>query len=175
MEQKVWYHYSTPVLILGLAVTLSWGCTGKTGQADQPGKSTQPGKPTQSVQSVGQKDKGGKTPVPFTIVDIATAPKGLKEIALQNREKSTATGMELGGRAYLLVTRGVKSSGGYGVEITSVTQETKAGRPVIVVGVKYTDPLPDQVVTEALTYPMTAAQLNLKTIPYGLSFIFTTD
>jgi hypothetical protein len=46
---------------------------------------------------------------------------------------------------------------------------------VIVVGVKYTDPRPAQIVTAVITYPMAAAQLNLKAIPYGLSFIFITD
>ncbi|MFZ3170878.1 MAG: protease complex subunit PrcB family protein [Carboxydocellales bacterium] len=165
MLQRSWF--SRLILWFSLTMlTFTSGCVDKT---------TPPSTQNQPVQPSSQQVKGDKAPIPFTIVDLDTVPKELKQLANQNREKATATGMELGGRAYLLVTRGAKRSGGYGVEITNVTQETRGGRPVIVVGVKYTDPKPDQIVTAVITYPMVAAQLNLKAIPYGLSFFFTTD
>lgn len=137
-------------------------------QPVQPEQTSQPGQPVQPPQP-------GKTPLSFTVLDLSAAPKGLRELAGQNREKATATGIKLEGNVYLLITRGVKPTGGYNVEIGPVTQETKAGRTVIVVAVKYTDPKPDQMVTQAITYPMVAAKLNLKTIPHGLSFVFIPE
>lgn len=143
--------------------------TGQSGQSAQP---TQPGQPAKPVQPGQQQGKAGKTPVSFTVLALSAAPQGLRDLAGQNREKATATGIELEGNVYLLVTRGVKPTGGYNVEITSVTQETRAGRTVIVATVKYTDPKPGQMVTQVITYPMTAAKLNLKAIPHGLGFVF---
>ncbi|MDA8211229.1 MAG: protease complex subunit PrcB family protein [Clostridia bacterium] len=168
----------TLALVLGLALTLGSGCAGQSKklppeqtesiQPVQPEQTSQPGQPVQPPQP-------GKTPLSFTVLDLSAAPKGLRELAGQNREKATATGIKLEGNVYLLITRGVKPTGGYNVEIGPVTQETKAGRTVIVVAVKYTDPKPDQMVTQAITYPMAAAKLNLKTIPHGLSFVFIPE
>ncbi len=50
---------------------------------------------------------------------------------------------------YILVTYGPKPTGGYAVQVTGVI----AGPHAITVAVKFKDPLPGEIVTEAFTYP----------------------
>jgi hypothetical protein len=66
-----------------------------------------------------------------------------------SREKFQAQTRKDNGLLYILITYGEKPTGGYAVEITGV--EEKADR--LVVTVKFTEPGPDDMVTQALTYP----------------------
>lgn len=66
-----------------------------------------------------------------------------------SREKFQAQTRKDNGFLYILVTYGEKPTGGYAVEITGVAE--KADR--LVVTVKFAEPGPDDMVTQALTYP----------------------
>ncbi len=62
---------------------------------------------------------------------------------------------------YLLVTYGEKPTGGYAVEITSITEED--GK--LVVTVDFSEPGEDEMVTQALTYPYDLAMLDDPGLP----------
>lgn len=62
---------------------------------------------------------------------------------------------------YVLITDGMRQSGGYAVEIQSVNETATA----LEIQVKHTEPLPGQIVTEALTYPYDLIIVENKELP----------
>jgi hypothetical protein len=62
---------------------------------------------------------------------------------------------------YLLVTYGEKSTGGYSVEITDITEEE--GK--LIVTADFSEPGEDEMVTQALTYPYDLAMLEDPGLP----------
>ncbi len=76
-------------------------------------------------------------------------PADIKAWIELSREKFQAQTRKDNGLLYILVTYGEKPTGGYAVEITGVEEKSDK----LVVTVKFTEPGPDDIVTQALTYP----------------------
>ncbi|MGI6603851.1 MAG: protease complex subunit PrcB family protein [Firmicutes bacterium] len=91
----------------------------------------------------------------FQMLNPAEAPQGVRDLINRSRELELAQTITVGEETYLVVTRGVKPTGGYAVEIESVVDTGEE----IEVQVRYVDPAPDAIVTQALTYPVALAVL----------------
>ncbi len=160
-RRRLWGLFSTIVLTC-ILIFFGVGCSNQDQEA---------AKQKASAEEAKKQALMLKKPIKFTILNLANAPKELQTIAKKNQERETITLVAINKEAYLLVTRGVKTTGGYNVELKTVNQELQAGCKIVVAGIKYTDPQPDQIVTQALTYPAVAAKLELKSFPQGISFV----
>lgn len=86
-------------------------------------------------------------------------PDKIAAAAERNKSGETASLLEDGG-FWVLVTRGVKPTGGYSVRVTNILLEETGDRSKLVVFYKYQDPRPDQFVTQVLTTPMEIIRLT---------------
>jgi len=111
--------------------------------------------------------------IAFESYDINQAPPGLRDAAEKNKTRETAGVYEEGGNFWVLLTRGQKPTGGYGVRITGVyLDEAEKGPARLRILYEYTDPAPGQFVTQVLSYPMELALLkDLKQKPANVSFV----
>jgi len=111
--------------------------------------------------------------VSFEPFNINRAPTKIIDYAENNKSAETATLLEDGGRFWALLTRGVKPTGGYSVKVYNIKLETgEAGATRLRVLYKYTDPAPDQFVTQVLTTPVELVRLQiLKKRPDEVVFI----
>lgn len=87
--------------------------------------------------------------IAFDRPDSASLPPAVRQWKDANARKRGTYIRDEGNRTYVLVAWGEKPTGGYAVSI----DEVASGRRGDVVVVRLTAPAPDQVVTEALTYP----------------------
>lgn len=111
--------------------------------------------------------------VSFESFNINNAPAKILDFAENNKSAETATFLEDGGRYWVLLTRGVKPTGGYSVKVYNIKLETgEAGATKLRVLYKYTDPAPDQFVTQVLTTPVELVRLQiLKKRPDEVVFV----
>lgn len=68
---------------------------------------------------------------------------------------------EYQGQRYLLITEGAKPTGGYAIEVTNVTQEEES----LIIHVQSKEPGPEDLVTQAITYPFDLIILEDKDLP----------
>ncbi len=68
---------------------------------------------------------------------------------------------EYQGQRYLLITEGAKPTGGYAIEVTDVTQEKES----LIIHVQSKEPGPEDLVTQAITYPFDLIILEDKDLP----------
>ncbi len=111
--------------------------------------------------------------IDFASVNINRAPSGVRTAAEKNKTRETAGLYEEEGNFWVLLTRGQKPTGGYGIRITGVYLEeskNQAGRLKVIY--EYIDPGPGQFVTQVLTYPVELVLLKgLKEKPGNVSYI----
>lgn len=105
----------------------------------------------------------------FIRVNFEDLPENLQEWVENSKEMNLAQEKEQGGRRYLLVTYGMKESGGYEVEIKDVG----VNRDRVEAVVEFTRPEPEQNVTEAITYPYSIVYTKPTNLP--LVFVPTGD
>lgn len=99
-------------------------------------------------------DKEQSTPgISFRELDPNRAPNAIKQWVQRYRDTEVAQVKNYGNKTYLLVTRGQKPTGGYGVSITQVENRGD----VILATVRYTEP--SRIVTPAVTYPLTLVEM----------------
>lgn len=99
---------------------------------------------------------GPEKKLPFKTLNPAEAPQVVRELVNRSHELELAQSITVGAQTYLVVTRGVKPTGGYGVKIESVVDTGEE----IEARVRYVDPAPDAIVTQALTYPIVLAVMS---------------
>lgn len=108
---------------------------------------------TAAVAVAGCAAPARKAPPPagvaFDRPDVNALPPAVKKWRDENARRRGTYVRDEGDRTYVLVAWGEKSTGGYVVRIDEVAR----GRGGDVVVVRLAAPGPDQVVTEALTYP----------------------
>ncbi len=96
--------------------------------------------------------------------DAQNLPDEIKNWVEFSQEVPLVQEKEYEGKRYVLITAGEKRTGGYAVEVTEVFETAKN----LVVKVKFTKPAPEDMVTEALTYPYDLIIVENKELP--LSF-----
>jgi len=131
--------WAIPIICLMLVAAGGTGC--KKPKDQQAPKTPNPGLKTSKIV--------------FQSYDINKAPEKVKLAVEQNKAKETASLLEDGGSFWVLLTRGLKPTGGFSVKVTDVDLGTlDNGSTELKVSYKYTDPRPDQFVTQVLTYPV---------------------
>lgn len=105
------------------------------------------------IKSYGWPVKDTYENIRFTEIDPAEAPAEIERWVERSKRYELAQSKSLGGKTYLLVTRGEKNTGGYGVYISRI--EDRADE--VVVSVRYTEPR--GMVIQALTYPLTLVEI----------------
>ena len=145
-------HYFFLILLLGVALV-----TGCTKQATPPPVDTPP------------VDQGNIPPSNGTDLDGTVQLSEIDAWVENSKNLFLAQTKELDGQQYLLVTYGMKPSGGYNVEIIDIMESEDQ----IAVTVEFTKPAPDQPVTQAITFPFDIAVVDATGLP--VEFIPTGD
>lgn len=104
--------------------------------------------------------------IPFERVQLEDTPKDVQEtINYKNREKATYV-LPSDNDYYIVVSRGEQPTGGYDVEITSVEDWGDS----VHVFYKFKDPADDELVTQAITFPLEIVKIERtdKTILFKL-------
>ncbi|MGI6129715.1 MAG: Gmad2 immunoglobulin-like domain-containing protein [bacterium] len=99
--------------------------------------------------------------LPVKSLTKADAPQEVTALLDCSIGTELAQSYTLGDKTYLIVTRGSRPTGGYGVDIKQVVEtETE-----VIVKVEYRDPAPDAEVTQAITYPYVVGMIEKTTKP----------
>lgn len=107
--------------------------------------------------------------VDFRILSEKEIPAKLKEILPRYQTLERALACKVNGEIYVVVTRGEKPTGGYGVDIDKIEKiKDEEDKFKLIVYAKFTDPKPGDVVTQAITYPYAIGKTNLKELPYRI-------
>lgn len=112
----------------------------------------------------------GDDEVKFRVLESAEIPEKIKEILPKYLSEEKALTCRLNDEIYVVVTRGEKKTGGYSVEVDNIIREEKdEGGFEITVIAKYSDPDPDEMVTQGFDYPFTIVKTDLNTMPKTIS------
>lgn len=107
--------------------------------------------------------------VDFKILSEKEIPAKLKEILPRYQTLERALACKVNEEIYVVVTRGEKPTGGYGVDIDKIEKiKDEEDKFKLIVYAKFTDPKPGDVVTQAITYPYVVGKTNLKELPYRI-------
>lgn len=92
----------------------------------------------------------------YKIINESEAPQPVKDWLNKNKYKEDYAVIHTEKHTFILITRGEKKTGGYGLELTKLEKQDNK----IAVFVEYTDPKPDQVVIQVVTYPYLIVKLE---------------
>lgn len=108
----------------------------------------------------------GDNEVRFKVLSSSEIPEKIKEILPKYLSEEKALTCRLNKEIYVVVTRGEKKTGGYGVEVEKIIKEEKDnGDFDLTVVAKYYDPDPDEIVTQGFDYPFTIVKTELEEMP----------
>ncbi len=112
------------------------------------GCGTDPSKKLQSTEKIDD--------IPFETLTLDETPQDIKStIEYKNREKATYV-LPDGDDYYIVVSRGEQPTGGYEVEILSVEDWGDS----VHVMYKFKDPADDELVTQAITFPLDIVKIK---------------
>lgn len=103
--------------------------------------------------------------IDFTEVSEDNIPTQIAEILPNYRMKEKALVCKVNDEIFVVVTRGEKSSTGYGVTIKKIYLETIDNEDVVRVVAEFTDPKAGEVQAQVLTYPYVVVKTELKELP----------
>lgn len=92
----------------------------------------------------------------YKIIEKNEAPEEVQEWIEKNKYEENHTIVKTNQRTYVIITRGEKRTGGYGIDISSVEEKDN----VIYILVKYMDPDPEDIVIQTVTYPYIIVELE---------------
>jgi hypothetical protein len=107
----------------------------------------------------------------FRSISIFQAPPQVERMVQQQRKEEGAAVYVAGDAVYIVVARGEKPTGGYGIRVVDIKEEGDG----FDVHVEYSDPKPGQMVAQVVTYPFTVVKADLKDISRDTSFRFFID
>lgn len=87
--------------------------------------------------------------ISFQMEDYTKQSQTVKDWVDHSLTMELGQSMTVDGKTFILVTRGIKNTGGYDVKVNSVMDHGSEA----VVSVEYVDPAPGDIVTQAITYP----------------------
>lgn len=106
--------------------------------------------------------------VKFKTIDEEDLPTKIVEALPNYIMEERALSFEHEGEVYVIVTRGEKTSEGYTVEIDSIKEEPDGEDFDLIVYAKFSDPNPNEILSQEYTYPITIAKANLKELPNSI-------
>jgi ribosomal protein L35AE/L33A len=114
--------------------------------------------------------------VAYRKITVFEAPQQIRDMLENTKEQESASVYVVDRVVYILITRGEKMTGGYGVNVVDIDKHILGeDRFGITVRVEYTDPKPGQPVTQAITYPFVIVKTELIDIPMDTQFRFRID
>nr|WP_243153515.1 protease complex subunit PrcB family protein [Senegalia massiliensis] len=81
------------------------------------------------------------------------------------QKEERALACKVDDKIYIVVTRGEKNTDGYDVTIQSIEKKKNNGKFDLIVYAEYTDPKPDEIVPQVITYPTVIAETELEKLP----------
>ncbi len=112
----------------------------------------------------------------FGRITVFEAPSQIKKAVEMQKKEERAAVYVVQDTAYLVVTMGKKTTGGYGVSVTGIDRDNmRDGGPGIDVRVRYQSPKPGQVVSQVITYPYAIVKTDLGDISEDTAFRFFVD
>lgn len=104
----------------------------------------------------------------FRSISIFQAPPQVERMVQQQRKEEGAAVYVSDDAVYIVVARGEKPTGGYGIRVVDIEEEEDGFN----VHVEYLDPKPGQLVAQVVTYPFAVVKADLKDISRDTSFRF---
>lgn len=113
--------------------------------------------------------RGSDNRISFKNVDMDDLPVEIQEALPKYIMEERALTAKFKDEIYVIVTRGEKKSKGYMVEIDNIRKEVYGeGKFDIVVHALFTDPDPNEIVTQEYDYPITVVKTELKQMPQAV-------
>lgn len=91
-----------------------------------------------------------KATIEYNKIDVSEAPEKVQQLIENNKAKKGYIYYEENGISYIGVMAGEKNTGGYSVEIISLTKNTSNE---LTLTVRFNSPGKNDIVTQAFTYP----------------------
>ena len=107
----------------------------------------------------------------FRSISIFQAPPQVERMVQQQRKEEGAAVYVSDDAVYIVVARGEKPTGGYGIKVVDIKEEGGD----FDVHVEYSDPKPGQMVAQVVTHPFAVVKADLKDISRDTSFRFYID
>jgi hypothetical protein len=107
----------------------------------------------------------------FRSISIFQAPPQVERMVQQQRKEEGAAVYVAEDAVYIVVARGEKPTGGYGIRVVDIKEEGGG----FDVHVEYSDPKPGQMVAQVVTYPFAVVKADLKDISRDTSFRIYID
>lgn len=107
----------------------------------------------------------GDKDVSYEVLDQSQIPEKIQQILPRYKMLERALAAKVDEDIYVIVTRGEKLTGGYGVEIDKIQLLKEDNTKKMVVHALFKDPKPDELVPQVITYPYVVARTDLKELP----------
>ncbi len=107
----------------------------------------------------------------FRSISIFQAPPQVERMVQQQRKEEGAAVYVAEDAVYIVVARGEKPTGGYGIRVVDLKEEGGG----FDVHVEYSDPKPGQMVAQVVTYPLAVVKADLNDISRDTSFRIYID
>jgi hypothetical protein len=116
---------------------------------------------------------GGEKEVSYVVLEKNQVPDKIQEILPRYKMLERALAAKVEDQIYVIVTRGEKLTGGYSVDIERMQLAKENEESKLVVYAVFKDPKPDELVTQAITYPYIVAKTDLKDLPVKIDLKIT--
>ena len=113
--------------------------------------------------------------VPFNVLNENQVPKKIQEILPRYKSLERALACKSDDKIYGVITRGERPTGGYTVGLNSLELKKDQEGDILIVYAKFKDPGPEDIVTQAITYPYVVAETNLKELPKRIELKISYD
>ena len=112
----------------------------------------------------------GDRKVKYKVLESSEIPEKIKEILPKYLMEERALSCRLNEEIYILVTRGEKKTGGYGVEVNKIVSEKSSKDDFdLIVYAKFKDPDVNDIVAQGFTYPFAIVKTNLNKMPESIN------
>ncbi|AFS79077.1 hypothetical protein Curi_c20730 [Gottschalkia acidurici 9a] len=107
----------------------------------------------------------GDRQVKFKSIEVSEAPEKIQELIPRYLSEERALACKIDNSIYIILTRGEKSTAGYSAGLERIEQVKNDKNYNLVVHAKYTDPKPDEMVAQVITYPVVVVKTELEGLP----------
>ena len=107
----------------------------------------------------------GDRQVKFKNIEVSEAPEKIQELIPRYLSEERALACKIDNSIYIILTRGEKSTAGYSAGLERIEQVKNDKNYNLVVHAKYTDPKPDEMVAQVITYPVVVVKTELEGLP----------
>ena len=112
----------------------------------------------------------------YRIINASEIPEGIRKVVQEIKKEENFVVYQEQRKAYIIITRGEKKTGGYSVHISDIDRIiSNEDKPAIWVKASYRDPQDGQAVIQSITYPYTIAEIDLEDILTDMSFELYID